>query len=240
MGTITGGIMKRNIIIVSAIIIALAGAGTLSGQQGQGSESVKRELGRMEGNIYINDTLGIRLTFPKDFEYKANPLSPSHVNLFENYYKNAPGGPSQYSFCIIGNTKSNPKKAEYVMFHVEKAWDRMLYKGKLSQESAMFYSTAMLKSFGESIFGRKVDWLPSDTRVIKGIRYWMGLLEANATDASGKKLSRNVIHYVAVVDRYFIAIQELYMLKDGEKVKDFTNHPNYKSVQILNTLERTR
>lgn len=230
----------KKISVTALIILVLAAGGTLPGQQGSENESVKRELGRMEGNVYINDTLGIKFTFPKDFEYKANPLSPSHVNLFENYFKNAPGGPSQYSFCIIGNTKSNPKKAEYVMFHVEKAWDRMLYKGKLSQESAMFYSTAMLKSLGTSIFGRNVDWLPTDTRVIKGIKYWMGLLEANATDAAGKPMTRHVIHYVAVVDRYFIAIQELYMLKDGEKVKDFTSYPGYKSIQILNTLERTR
>ncbi|HPA71922.1 MAG TPA: hypothetical protein PKY31_06625 [Spirochaetota bacterium] len=228
----------KKICIAAVIMFALGGA--LPGQQGGDNESIKRELGRMEGNVYINDTLGIKLTFPKDFEYKANPLSGSHVSLFENYYKNAPGGPSQFSFCVIGNTKSNPKKAEYVMFHVEKAWDRMLYKGKLSRESAMFYSTAMLKTFGENIFGRKVDWLPSDTRVIKGIRYWMGLLEAKGTDPSGKTMTRHVIHYVAVVDKYFIGIQEFYMLKDGERVKDFTNYPGYTSLQVLNTLERTR
>ena len=231
--------MKKS-CIAAVIICALALGGSLPGQQGQDNESIKRELGRMEGNVYINDALGIKLTFPKDFEYKANPLSPSHVKFYQDYFIAPAGGPSQYSFCVIGNTKSNPKKAEYVMFHVEKAWDRMLYKGKLSQESAMFYSTSMLKSFGESIFGRKMDWLPSDTRVIKGIRYWIGLLEAKGTDPSGRTMTRHVVHFVAVVDKYFIGIQELYMLGDGEQVKDFTNNTAYRSMQILNTLERTR
>lgn len=232
--------MKKRTSIAAVVIIALAFAGMLNGQSGADNESVKRELGRMEGKVYINDTLGIKLTFPKDFEYKANPLSATHSNLFENYYINAPGGPSQYSFCIIGNAKSNPKKAEYVMFHVEKAWDRMLFNGKLSQESALFYSTAMLKSFGESIFGRRMDWIPTDTRVINGIRFWMGHLEATGADATGKTVSRSVIHYVAVIDKYFVAIQELYLHNDGERVKDFTNHPNFKSVQILSTLQRMR
>lgn len=229
--------MKKR-IFTAVIIACIAFLGSARVQGTTDNEALKRELGYMQGNAYINDTFRIRLTFPADYEYKANPLSPQHQLIFENYFRGHISGPSEYSLCVFGNTKSNPNRSEYVMFHVERAWPHVLYNGKVTQQNAMYYATAMLKAFGQSITRQRIDWLPTDYRVINGIKFWVGHLELTIRDNTGKTVKQSVLHHVAVIDKYFIAIQEFYVQKDGERIIDYASYPGFRSVQVLNSLQR--